>query len=361
MYNSKNSQYTSIHKTNISRRLTIPLLCLLILLLSGCSKAKETQDTMKIDQTTVESTQTVSPTPTLKPTPTPKPSASITIGEELTVADAQAILEERLDNSKYSLDLLSQSMKIDGTSFIAFLACEDAIPLEPILLVNMYNGKISCLSKEGKTIAFSNFPINQQEETIALDWNGTFYMRDKYERVVSTLELIQNDNSSFEFYVQSKDSITSYTLAGIGHIDNANAIFTSEDGKELMFIMAEDSITLYDNQAFTKSGLGISGTYYLSSSENSSGLKITKEQAMELVLGLSMAETKLPANLSDYSLDFSDNFILIHDRICYEIGAYAQFEGHDVLVTSFYVSVDGNVIFEYDTVSKNTYTTIALN
>lgn len=361
MYSSKNSQYTSIQIPNISRRLTILLLCLLILLLSGCAKEKNAKDTVNIDQSTTETSQTVTATPTIKPTPTSKPSASITIGEELTVADAQAILEERLDTTKYSLDLLSQSIDIDGTSFIAFLASEDSIPLEPVLIVNKYSGKISCLSKEGKTIAFNNFPMNQQEETIALDWNGTFYMRDKYERIVSTLELVQNDNSSFEFFVQSKDNLTTYNLAGIGHIDNDNAIFTSEDGKELMFMMAEDSITLFDNQVFTKSGLGISGTYYFATSESSNNLKITKEQAYDLILALSTADTKLPANISEYTLNLSDNVILIQDRICYEVGAYAQLEGHDVLMTTFYVSVDGNVIFEYDTVSKNTYTTITLN
>lgn len=360
MYNSKNSQYTSIYKSTISRRLVIPLLCLLILLFSGCAK-KESQDTMKIDQSSIVATNTVSATPTLEPTPTPKPSASITIGEELTVTDAQSILEERLDTSKYSVDFLSESIKIDGTSFIAFLVCENATPLEPVLLVNKYNGKVSCMSKEGKTIAFSNFPTNQEEETVAFDWNGTFYMRDKYERIVSTLELVQNDNASFEFIVQSKDSVTTYSLAGIGHIDNENAIFTSEDGKELMFMMEENSITLYDNQAFIKSGLGISGTYYLATAENSNSLRIKKDQANDLVLSLSKEDTKLPADISEYNLTVNENFIIVQDRICYEVGAYAKLEGRDVLMTSFYVSVDGNVIFAYDTVSKNTYTTITLN
>jgi hypothetical protein len=332
----------------------------LILLLSGCAKVEKTQDTMKIDQTEMVATETVSATPTLEPTPTPKPSASITNGEDLTVTDAQAILEERLDTSKYSVDLLSESIRIDGTSFIAFIAYENATPLEPVLIVNKNSGKISCMSKEGKTIAFSNFPSNPTEETIALDWNGTFYMRDKYERIVSTLELTQNDSSSFEFTVQSKDSVTTYSLAGIGHIDNANAIFTSEDGKELMFMMEEESITLYDNQAFSKSGLGISGTYYLSTTENSNTLRITKDQARDLVLGLSMTDTKLPANISDYTLSVSDNFIIVQDRICYEVEAQAKLEGRDVLMTAFYVSVDGNVIFEYDSVAKNTCNTITL-
>ena len=361
MYRSKDSQYTLFHNINQSKKLIFLMLSLSCFLLSGCMKAQNTKETIEIDPSAKTPTLSVTATPTPDPTPTVKPSASIINGEEISVVDAQALLEERLDTSKYNVDLLSETIKIDDEQYIAFIGSENAIPLEPILIVNKFSGKISCMSKEGRSIAFSNFPSNKKEETVAYDWNGTFYRRDNYERVVSTLQIVQNDSSFFEFIVQSKDSITNYSLAGIGHIKEDTSVFIDESGKELLFIKEEGLVTLYDNEAFSHNDLSIGGTYYYEANDTLSSLRITLDKAYELVSGLSMIDTKLPAEISEYTLLANDITVIVQDRICYEIGAYAKLEENDILMTTFYVSVDGNVIYAYDNISKNTYATIDLN
>lgn len=358
MYCRQNNRYILWTR---SKFFTLCFLLLLLLSFSGCAKSQDTQVSTTPIEATVTATQEVLATLTSTPTPTIKPSASITIGEEITATDAQALLEERLDNSKYSLDLLSESVQVDDVSYIAFIAYEDATPLEPVLIVNKYNGKIACMSKEGKLLALSNFPLKSKDDSITKEWNGTYYTKDKYERIVSTLSIIQNDNYSFEFFIQSKDNLTSNALAGIGHIDDNNAIFTDESNHELVFTRGKDSITLYDNDVFNKNGLSINGTYYFASNETTNPPQITSEQATKLISQLSITETKLPAEISEYDLKPSNTTIIVKDRICYEIGAYAEFEGRNVLMTTFYVSIDGNITYIFDNIAKNSYTTIEVN
>jgi hypothetical protein len=360
MYNSKNIQYTSNHITNIGRKILIFAFFLVTILLSGCTNKKNSKDIINDNHSFPTTTQIASTTPTFTPTPTIKPSASITIGEEISIADAQTILEEHLDTSIYSVELLSETVDIDTQQYISFIASEDATPLEPILIVNKYNGKVSCMSKSGKLIAFNNFPSNSHDDIVTYDWNGTYFMRDDYERIISTLQMVQNDSSSFEFIIQSKDNVTSYLLAGIGHISEDSAIFTDENDSELVFMMEEDKVILYDKQAFSNNGLSIEGTYEFESSEEVESLRITPTMALELVSELSMLETKLPVEISEYTLKSSKNTVIVQNRICYEIGAYAKLEAHNILMTTFYVSIDGNVAFAYDDIAKNTYATIEL-
>lgn len=357
MYCRQNNQNASRKQC---KKLALLVITTLLFAFSGCAKQQEAKVSHAPKDTSVSVANETTLTPSPKPTPTIKPSASITIGEELSVTDAKAILEEHLNNSKYSIDLLSESVDIDNTHFIAFIASENANPLEPVLVVNKFNGKVSCLSKEGNIISFHNFPTNSNKPSVSLDWNGTYYRKDKYDHIVSTLSIVQNDSSSLEFIVQSKDNITAYTLAGIGHITENNAFFTDENNHELLFVLQEDSITLYDNEAFNNNGLSINGSYYFATYEDTNSIKITLNQATELVSSLSMEKTKLPAEISEYELLGKPDTIIVKDRICYEIGAYAKLEDHNVLMTTFYVSIDGNVAFAFDSMAKNTYTAIKL-
>lgn len=163
MYSTDNTQYTFIRFIQNKKKLHTLLSCfLLILIFTSCKKNNETSKTDLIpDSATTTPTTVVTNSPTLEPTPTLKPSASIVIGEEISTQTAQALLEDVLDMKRYSVSLLSDDIVIDTNQYIAFIATENTIPLEPILIVNKYNGNISCMSSEGRSIAFSNFPLKK--------------------------------------------------------------------------------------------------------------------------------------------------------------------------------------------------------
>lgn len=363
MYSSKDSQFTPICLAKKKINLCSSFLCLLILFLfSGCDN-KNSTPTMKENVTptiTIMATPTTSPK--LDPTPTIKPPASVSPGDELTTQSAQELIENKIDSQKYTVTLLTEELKIDSQDYIAFVANENSVPLEPIILVSKTTGIVSCLSSEGKCIAFSNFPSTiQQENENLCDWNGTFSRKDSRDHLLGTLQIVQNDSSSFEFYIYSDDSITSLTLAGIGHIEGNYAIFTDESEHELLFTMKDGVINVYDgDENFSSSGLTISGDYTFESYDIEEDYKIGIEKAVELLSRLSMYQTKLPAELSEYSLKSQDSLIIVKDRMCYVIGAYATFEDLEVLMTTFYVSIDGSVIFAYDNISDEPYSVIPL-
>ncbi len=365
MYSSKNSQFTPIYLAKKMINSCSIILCLFIIFLfCGCKKDNSIPS-MK-DSPTISLTEAATPTTTPEPEPTPtiKPSASVSGDEELTAQSAQEIIENRIDMQKYTVTLLTEELKIDSQNYIAFIANKNSVPQEPIILVNKSTGIISCLSSEGKSISFSNFPTGtQQPENNSLyDWNGTFYQKDSRDRLLGTLQIVQNDSSSFEFFIHSSDSISSLTLAGIGHIDGNYAIFSDEAEHELLFSMKDGTINVYDcDESFSSSGLSISGDYSFQSYEIENDYKIGVEKAIELLSKLSMHQTKLPAELWEYNLIPQDSLIIVKDRICYVIGAYATFEEQQVLMTTFYVSIDGCVVFAYDNTSNEPYAVIPLN
>ncbi len=363
MYSSKNSQFTPIYLAKKKINSCGFCLCLLILLFSGCSKNNSVASSD--DNPIIPITKIATPTalPKYEPSPTVKPSASVMNDEELTIQSAQEIIEDRIDTQKYTVNLLTEELKIDSQNYIAFIANKDSTPQEPIILVNKSTGIVSCLSSEGKSIAFSNFPatMNQQDNDNLYNWSGTFYRKDNHDRLLGTMQIVQNDSSSFEFFIYSSDSVTSLSLAGIGHIEGNYAIFTDEAEQEIIFSIIDDTINVYDSEEnFSSSGLSIGGDYTFQSYDIENDYKIGIDKAIELLSRLNMYQTKLPAELSEYKLISQDSLIIVKDRICYVIGAYASFEDRQVLMATFYVSIDGSVVFAYDNISNEPYAIIPL-
>lgn len=359
MYSSKITKNTSICSTRKVKNFMFGLMT--ILFLSGCSKDVSSTPVLEPEiQEIITTVATPTPTPSIEPTPTPKPSASVIEGEEVDVSTAQLLIGERIDTTKYSLTLLTDQMEIDSQEYIAFIASTGTTPLEPILLVNKKNGKLFCMSSEGKCIAFGNFPSNPTD-TIkdTYEWSGTYYRKDKYDRIIGTLQVQQNDSSSFEFMLYCADSTTSATFAGIGHIDGDYAIFTDESDHELVFQISEEAITLFDDdELFTKNGLAIGGSYNFATYETSEDYRISIEDAVTTLSQLTSYQTKLPANLSEYTLIPESKMVIVKDRICYVIGAYAEFEEQQVLITKLYFSIDGTVAFAYDSNDQEPYAII---
>ncbi len=360
MYSKRNTWYTSKIKSINKKKLHhIVIYFILILTLCGCKRRNDTVETNHMTQESIDTTNeppTYEPTasPTLEPTPTIKPSASIKLGEEISAQVAQALLEEQIDTKRYFISLLSEDIVIDGNPYIAFIATQDSIPLEPIIIVNKYTGKISCMSSDGKCIAFSNFPFNTPDYS-ETDWSGTYHRKGKSERTISTLQITQNDPSSFDFMIHMEDSSRTLTLAGIGHIEDNYAFFVDENDNELVFVFDQTVITIHDDDGlFTQGNLDIAGSYLFESIDITEDFSISKTEALTLISNLSTSQSKLPAEMSEYTLRIEDSQIIVGDRICHVIGTYAKLGQENVLVKKFYVSIDGQVTFSYDNSQETT-------
>lgn len=341
------------------------ILCILcIFYLSGCQKNVSTPSFD--EDVTIIATESVTPTikPIFEPTPSIKPSASVSSGDELTTQSAQTIIEEQVDPQKYTVSLLTEDLLIDSTHYIAFLAYEKNIPLEPVLLVNKVNGTISSLTFDGKVSGFNLYSLTcrqQSQDTIDYDWNGRFYCKDNGGRVIGTLQIIQNDPYSFEFFINSSTDFNSKTIAGVGHIIGNNAFFSDESDHYLSFTMNEDTISVCDlEETSSATKLCVNGDYIFQDYDSTDKYSISASNAVNLLQTLSTVQTKLPAPLSDYSLKTQDIRTIVKDRICYVIDAFAQLDSNDILMTTFYVSIDGSVIFAFDNTAEDPYSVILM-
>lgn len=336
-------------------------LCIfLVLFLCGCN---EVVDSNADVTPATESTITTDPSFLLTaiPSPTVKPLSEMEDDEELTTASAQAILEDCIDTSRYKINLLSENIIIDTIPYIAFTATENSIPLEPIIIVNKKDYNIACMSSDGKLIPFSSFPKNRATENESYDWSGHYQHQDTPSNIESTLCITLNDSTSFEFSIVAKSPQATNSLTGIGYISGNTGVFSDENDYKLIFQIGKDAINIYDdNDHFIRGGISLAGSYLFDTYEFTNEYVVKKEDVIPILSKLNRYQTKLPADLSEYSLTIEDPQIIVQDRICHVVHAYATLEDEPVLMTTFYVSVDGNVVFAYDNTSSLPYAIIHL-
>ena len=145
-----------------------------MILVTGCSsKDKSTM----IDEAgvtpvlTAEAQLTPTPTPlamtpapgvTMIPTPdvTPQPTAMPLL---LTQQEAEQVLIEKIDTSKYAYELIDEELNIDGKLYYRYLMFEDEKVLEPSILVDRETGILYCYDSDGNISAFTKFPLDNVE------------------------------------------------------------------------------------------------------------------------------------------------------------------------------------------------------
>lgn len=335
-----------------SRKLII--LCFLsTFLFSGC------QATQSPNNTSIDTSSGLVPTVTASTTKAPKitviPDATTLIVDEVLLSeeDALSIVQGQINNKKYEISLLDDSVTIDSKNYYSFIITENLTALEPAILVNKSNGELSCLSSDGTQTPFSTFSIKSTDADTEYNWNGTFVRKDLRGVTTSTITLIQNDSTSFEFHILSENNLGVNRLSGIGHIDGATAKHFTDDEVSLTFSLDKNQLQLTDNDFFTRNSNSIAGSYVLDK-DTDEDFNISEERAIQIIRSLSEYQTGLPADIGDY-LIMSDNAkLIIEDRICYSYGAYAEFENKNILMTTFYVTADMNAVYTYNSTS-NTY------
>lgn len=343
----KIGQYIDKH----AAKLRVVFFCVLIsAFFCSCqaNQAVSTDDPDIISEDNLAALPTSDPTPS--PTPTPKPSASISREDPLTDTDAQTLLNDRFGSHNYTLTLLTDHITIEGDSYFAYEVSNEAKALEPVVIVNKYTGRISCMNSDGKIIPFSAFPSSGNVSEAVCDWNGTFIRTGALGNETSRLTLIQNDDSSFTFILCTKDSITENKLYAIAYVNNNSASFIDESNHELFFIMENDSITVIDDGLFDQNGLTFDGTYQFANYDNDTSLNFTRDDAVLAVSQLTSPQTSLGKEIAEYKLTVCDKNVIVNDRICYCIEAYeaaTPAASDPVLAAQFYVTADGNRIYEY--------------
>lgn len=338
----------------MSSRKLITLCILTTILCSGC-QATDKNHSPSVG-TSSELTPTVTISATKAPEATKPPEAEATpIAEEmrLTEEDALALVQQKINTKKYNISLLSENVTIKAKNYFSFIVTENLTALEPAILVDKFDGKLSCLSSDGKQSEFDTFPTTPIPEKAECDWNGTFVRKDLRGVTTSTIKITQNDSTSFEFQILAENSYGANRLSGIGHIDGKNAKHFTNDAVTLTFTMDKNQLTIIDNDYFTKNMNSIAGTYLLDKDTETS-LTISEEDAIALIRTLSSVQTELPAKIEEYLILSDKTTLIIEDRICYSFGAYAKFNHKNVLMTTFYVTVDGNAIYTYDAM-ENSY------
>lgn len=334
-----------------SRKLII--LCILTtILFSGCQAAqspiKNSIDTSSGLTPTVTVAITKAPEITTTPEATP-------ISDEVLLAkeDALSIVQRQINSKKYSISLLADNVTINSKNYYSFIVTENLVALEPAILVNKSNGELSCLYSDGKHTSFTSFPNTPKKEETENNWNGTYVRKDLRGVTTSTILLTQNDSSSFEFHILAENSLGVNRLSGIGHVDGTTAKHFTNDEVSLNFSLDQNQLTVSDDDYFTKNSISIAGTYVLDK-DTEETLTISEEDAIQILLSLSSLQTGLPAEINEYLILSDNTKLIIEDRICYSFGVYAKFEQKDILMTTFYVTVDGNAVYTYNSI-KSTY------
>lgn len=336
----------------MSSRKLIMLCILSTILCSGC-QATQSPNNSSIN-TSSELTPAVTIPVTGAPNITETPEVS-PIAEDILITeeDAISLIQGQISSRKYSIALLAENITINSKNYYSFILTKNLTALEPAILVNKNTGELSCLTSDGKHTPFSSFSINPIKEDTETDWNGTFVRKDLRGVTTSTITLIQNDSTSFEFYILAQNSLGVNRLSGIGYIDGTTAKHFTNDEVSLTFTIDNNYLTLSDDDFFTENWNSIAGSYVLNKDVNED-LTILENDAIQIIHSLSTLQTGLPTEIDDY-LILSDNLkLIIEDRICYSFGAYAKLDNKDILVTNFYVTVDGNAVYTYNSI-KNSY------
>ncbi len=336
----------------MSFRKLIMLCSVTTILCSGCQAAQNKNNT------TIETPSELTPAVTISITQAPKittiPEAT-PFAEDIfiTEEDALSLVKAQINTRKYSVSLLAENVTIHSKNYYSFIVSENLTALEPAILVNKNTGELTCLTPDGKQTSFSTFTVKPVNDDTEINWNGTFVRKDLRGVTTSTITLIQNDAASFEFHILAENSLGINRLSGIGHIDRTTAKHFTNDEVSLNFTLDKNQLTLTDDDFFTKNTNSIAGSYILDK-DTKENLTISEEDAIHIIRSLSLDQTGLPAKIDDYLILTDDTKLIIEDRICYSFGAYAKFEHKNILMTNFYVTVDGNAVYTYNPI-KNTY------
>ncbi|ABX43716.1 hypothetical protein [Lachnoclostridium phytofermentans] len=336
----------------MSSRKLIMLCILTTILCSGCqaTQGPNNSSISTSSELTPDVTISVTGAPDITETPEATPIAEdILITEE----DAISLIQGQINTRKYSISLLTENITINSKNYYSFIATKNLTALEPAILVNKNTGELSCLTSDGKHTPFSSFSISPVKEDTETNWNGTFIRKDLRGVTTSTVTLIQNDSTSFEFHILARNSLGVNRLSGIGYIDGTTAKHFTNDEISLTFTLDNNYLTLTDNDFFTENWNSIAGSYVLDKDVNED-LTIVEEDAIQMIRSLSTLQTGLSAEINEYQILSDNTKLIIKDRICYSFGTYAKLENKDILVTNFYVTLDGDAIYTYNSI-KNTY------
>lgn len=325
---------------------------LIICSMTGCAHRKaspaNTVSTLQIEDSTEQLKCTPLP-PSNTPTMIESPSLEILAqqsDEEDQMIQAQQLVEKMIDMHKYTLSILSEDFRIEHKSYSAFVAYENSIPIEPVIMVDNITHQLHCLSKDGKLTSFLNFPATSSAPVISFLPNGMYEMVNHNGNQKNILKLSQIDNYSFKFSIHAKDTIADTLLSGIGHIEGDYGTFTDEYNHSLIFYQKDKTTYIYDDIGyFSKNNLKLSGNYEFTSTRFGEEDKISLSQAKTLLLSLSMFQTGLPFDINNYHLKPIHSKVIVGDRYCYEFGAYKKYNNNELLTQIFYVSFDGSIIF----------------
>ncbi len=329
------------------------------LILSGCNKDQKTDMTnppitilppspSPTPLQTEEPDITISPFPTISQKDSSSNDSSTT---ELTSEGAKALILERLDITKYSVDLIDSSLSLKGNIYYSFLVREGNRIFEPALIVDKASGEIFCYDSSGTISDYSNFPLYNETLDTVCDWNGTFYLYDSIGSVMAELRLGQGDPHSFEFTISTKGSETK-TVTAVASIQSNTASYISPEGDSLHFVMSDLAVAV--TEEYPNSTIPVfAGVYFPSEQEANLPTPLTKTQAVALLSTLTKKDTKLSQELTEYRLSADDLTIKIKNTLCYSIGVYPKSEQTSSLLTTFYVALDGSRIYQFNAQAKD--------
>lgn len=322
-----------------------------IFLLTGCNKdnpANTNENTASTitDSLTEGSEGIISPEPTKFANNSTKPENEDTA---LVSKDkARALIMERLDITKYELTILEDSIHLNNSTYYGFLVIENNVTYSPALIVDKQTGEVLCYATDGSVSPFANFPLYIADISADANWNGTFTRYNNAGIATGTIELAQNDAHSFLFILTEIDGFNKYELDGIAEFDGNTATYSFSDGAILHFVLTDAALSILSSSDSLENISSYTGIYYLYGADVPPTTIISEESAIKLLSTLTMKETKLPAEIKEYSLIPYRMTITIKGQLCYSIGAYVDLTERKMLMNTYYVAVDGSKIFMFD-------------
>ncbi|MBE5960693.1 MAG: hypothetical protein E7256_04805 [Lachnospiraceae bacterium] len=374
------------------RSLQIRVLYLLSILtisfsLNGCAKLASTpagSQTAVVSPDTTSETQSVSPesseeSPTaITPLPeeedannnesgenaqaenkSPAPTNSADTSSDdtllLTADEAKMLIEEKLDMRKYAVTLLSDTLSIAGNHYYQFVVSEQALAIEPTLIVNKYDGQITCLAADGTITSYSSYPLYNPLTDAVCDWNGIYKRHVSESETNATLLMAQGDSTSFEFCIDAiNSSLNIGQLYGIATIEGNTATFTDDQGFSLIFKMTDDGLTILESGLNIYAGHNVTfNGDYTYEQQFTLKDKITSDKAIGLLKTLAPGNLGLPNSIINYQVTSDDIILNVNDKICYSISVYDTSTENEVLMNTYYVAIDGSVIYRFDRTSLN--------
>ncbi len=293
-------------------------------------------------ENTSESTQTEPAEPSTEESSDSNPSGA---GEDtvlLTADDAMSLVCERIDTGIYSVDLVEESLAVEGNDYYQFLVSSNGSAIYPSLIVNKQSGSIFCYTEEGEVRGYSSFPLYDASVDAVCDWNGVFSLYSGDGSVLASIDLGQADSHSFEFTLTASGT----ELFGVAQIRGNTALY-ERDGSQLDFLMKENSLVITESGS-SLGGTSLSGEYLSAASSFEQTDPISSEEAMDLVSALSMEQTGLPAELSEYTITVEEGTVEINGTLCYSVCVYSDLGERMQLMKVFSVSVDGEHIYTFD-------------